>query len=83
VGDAFQKAEDSSSPLDLPGLMEPAEVGALVLKAVQNDELYVMTHGEWRDAADALHAARVAAMPVKLDPALAAMLKGRPTATAK
>ena len=83
VGAAFQKAEDSSSPLDLPGLMEPAEVGALVLKAVQNDELYVMTHGEWRDAADALHAARVAAMPVKLDPALAAMLKGRPTATAK
>ena len=83
VGAAFQKAEDSSSPLDLPGLMEPAEVGALVLKAVQNDELYVMTHGEWRDAADALHAARVAAMPVKLDPALAAMLKGRPTATAR
>jgi NAD(P)-dependent dehydrogenase (short-subunit alcohol dehydrogenase family) len=77
VGEAFRKVEDSSEKLALPGIIEPAEVGALVLKAVQNDELYVITHGEWRAAADALHAARIAAMPAKLDPALIAFLKAR------
>jgi NAD(P)-dependent dehydrogenase (short-subunit alcohol dehydrogenase family) len=45
LGDAFRKVEDASTPLDLPGMMEPAEVGALILKAIQNDELYVSTHG--------------------------------------
>jgi NAD(P)-dependent dehydrogenase (short-subunit alcohol dehydrogenase family) len=78
LGDAFRKVEDASTPLDLPGMMEPAEVGALILKAIENDEPYVITHGEWRPAAEALHAARMAAMPTKLDPALVALLQGRP-----
>jgi short-subunit dehydrogenase len=76
-GDAFRQAEDNSQPLQLPGLLEPAQVGAMVLKAVQNDELYVITHGEWRAAADALHAARMAAMPKEVDPALMALLQSR------
>lgn len=77
VGEAFGKVEDTSVPLALPALKEPDEVGALVLQAVQNDELYVITHGEWRPAADALHAARVAAMPTELDPALVSLLNSR------
>jgi NAD(P)-dependent dehydrogenase (short-subunit alcohol dehydrogenase family) len=77
AGEAFRQAADSNQPMQLPGMLEPAEVGAMVLKAVLNDELYVITHGEWRGAADALHAARVAAMPEKVDPGLVALLQGR------
>jgi NAD(P)-dependent dehydrogenase (short-subunit alcohol dehydrogenase family) len=78
VGDAFRQAEDAgATKVPFPSMMEPAEVGARVLQAVRNDELYVITHGEWRSAADARHAAQVAAMPEKLDPALVAMLAGR------
>jgi hypothetical protein len=57
--------------------MGPAEVGQLVLKAVQNNDLYIITHGEWRPMAQARHAGLLAAMPEKLDPALVAMLQGR------
>ena len=78
VGDAFRKVADSSTELALPGMMQPAEVGALILKAVQNDELYVVTHGEWRNAAERLYAARLAAMPKQLDPTLVALLQGPP-----
>lgn len=77
VGEAFREAEASSAAYQLPGMMEPEEVGALVLKAVQNDVLYAITHGEWRSAAEALHAARMAAMPTKIDPALTAVLESR------
>jgi hypothetical protein len=59
-------------------MMEPSEVGALVLEAVRNDELYIITHGEWRPMAETRHAAIIAAMPEKLDPALVAMLATRP-----
>lgn len=57
--------------------MEPEEVGALVLKAVRDDELYIITHGEWKPMAEARHAALLAAMPGKLDPLLVEMLQGR------
>ena len=75
LGEAFRKVEDKSTPLQLPGMMEPADVGALVLNAIRGDELYVITHGEWRPAAEALHAARIAAMPTELDPALVELLQ--------
>jgi len=78
VGAAFREAEEAGATrVPFPSMMEPSEVGARVLHAVQNDELYVITHGEWRTAADRRHAAQVAAMPEKLDPALVAMLAGR------
>lgn len=57
--------------------MEPPTAGELVLKAVLNDELYIITHGEWKAAAERRHMPLLAAMPDKLDPALLAMLKGR------
>lgn len=74
-GEAFGKAAENPMILDLPGMLEPREVGERVLDAVVRDLPYVMTHGEWRDAADALHAARVAAMPTEMNPALLALLR--------
>jgi NAD(P)-dependent dehydrogenase (short-subunit alcohol dehydrogenase family) len=83
VGDAFREAENAGATrVAFPSMMEPAEVGALVLKAVRNDELYIITHGEWRSMAAARHAALIAAMPDKVDPALAAMLQGPPRGAA-
>jgi NAD(P)-dependent dehydrogenase (short-subunit alcohol dehydrogenase family) len=81
VGDAFRLAEQSGTTrVPFPSMMEPSEVGALVLKAIRNDELYIITHGEWRPGAEARHAAILAAMPEKLDPKLVAMLQARPGA---
>jgi NAD(P)-dependent dehydrogenase (short-subunit alcohol dehydrogenase family) len=75
VGDAFRQAEQAGAGVVFPSMMEPMEVGALVLKAVMDDALYVITHGEWRPMAEARHAALIAAMPQKLDPALVAMVQ--------
>ena len=76
VGDAFRAAESSGGThVPFPSMMEPAEVGALVLDAIRNDEPYVITHGEWRPGALARHAALIGAMPEKLDPKLVAMLE--------
>jgi NAD(P)-dependent dehydrogenase (short-subunit alcohol dehydrogenase family) len=83
VGDAFREAEEAgATKVPFPSMMEPAEVGRLVLKAVLDDELYIVTHGEWRPGAEARHAAIIAAMPTKLDPALVAMLQARPPSPA-
>jgi NAD(P)-dependent dehydrogenase (short-subunit alcohol dehydrogenase family) len=79
VGEAYRASEEAGEALALfPSMMEPAEAGALVLRAVQDDELYLITHGEWRPMAEARHAAQIAAMPRTLDPKLVAMLQGRP-----
>jgi NAD(P)-dependent dehydrogenase (short-subunit alcohol dehydrogenase family) len=75
VGDAFRQAEESGVGVDFPSMMEPREVGALVLKAIMDNDLYVITHGEWRPMAEARHTALLAAMPEKLDAALVAMLQ--------
>jgi NAD(P)-dependent dehydrogenase (short-subunit alcohol dehydrogenase family) len=77
IGEAFRESEKAGeAQVHFPSMMEPSAVGALVLAAVRNDELYVITHGEWRSAAEGRHAALIAAMPEKLDPALVAMLRG-------
>lgn len=84
VGDAFRELEKSGgSKVPFPSQLEPAEVGSMVLNAVRNDELYIITHGEWRPMAESRHAAIIAAMPEKLDPKLVAMLEARvaPAAT--
>ena len=79
VGDAFRASEEAGGArVHFPSMMEPAVVGALVLNAVVHDELYVITHGEWKAAAERRHAAVLAAMPEQLDPALVAMLQGQP-----
>lgn len=77
IGEAFRKSQDAGeAQVHFPSMMEPATVGALILHAILHNELYVITHGEWRTAAEGRHAALIAAMPEKLDPALVAMLKG-------
>lgn len=55
--------------------MEPEEVGAMILDAVLNNKLYVITHGEWRPAVEARFSALLAAMPVKINPDLIASLQ--------
>jgi NAD(P)-dependent dehydrogenase (short-subunit alcohol dehydrogenase family) len=75
VGDAFRQAEQAGTGVVFPSMMQPKEVGSLVLKAIVDDELYIITHGEWRPMAEARHAALIAAMPEKLEPALVAMLQ--------
>jgi short chain dehydrogenase len=78
VGDAFRANESAGgTQVRFPSMLEPVQVGALVLDAVRNDELYIITHGEWRPAAAARHAAVIAAMPQETDPALVAMIQGR------
>jgi NAD(P)-dependent dehydrogenase (short-subunit alcohol dehydrogenase family) len=78
VGDAFRAAEEAGgAQVHFPSMMEPAAAGELVLKAVLNDELYIITHGEWKAAAEHRHANLLAAMPDKLDPSLLAMLRAR------
>jgi len=55
--------------------MEPAEVGAMVLQAIQRDDLYIITHGEWRPMVTARFDAILAAMPQKINPDLIATLR--------
>jgi NAD(P)-dependent dehydrogenase (short-subunit alcohol dehydrogenase family) len=83
VGDAFRKSEEAGeAQVHFPSMLEPAAVGTLVLNAIVHDQLYVITHGEWKSAAEGRHAAVIAAMPEKLDPALVAMLQGSGPGTA-
>jgi NAD(P)-dependent dehydrogenase (short-subunit alcohol dehydrogenase family) len=78
VGDAFRAAENAGgAQVSFPSQLDPGEIGELVLQAVLHDDLYIITHGEWKAAAEQRHAALVAAMPDKLDPVLVAMLQGR------
>src|SRR5665213_910626 len=66
VGDAFRAAENAGgAQASFPSQLDPREVGERVLQAVLQDELYIITHGEWKAAAEQRHAALVAAMPDK------------------
>jgi NAD(P)-dependent dehydrogenase (short-subunit alcohol dehydrogenase family) len=68
---AAQLGQRTVSPL----WMEPAEVGGKILDAVRNDTLYVITHGEWRQAVVARNEAILSAMPTKVNPELIASLR--------
>jgi NAD(P)-dependent dehydrogenase (short-subunit alcohol dehydrogenase family) len=48
-----------------------------VINGLQTFLPRIRAHGEWKSAAERRHAALLAAMPNKLDPALVAMLRGR------
>lgn len=56
--------------------MEPDEVGRMVVDAIRTNKLYVITHGEWRDAVIARTDAILAAMPTDTNDALIASLRG-------
>jgi len=55
--------------------MEPEQVGEMVVKAIKNDDLYIITHGEWRDAVTARYQAVMAATPTTNNPQLIETLR--------
>jgi len=75
-GSGFLEAEQQLGQREVSDMwMEPKQVGEMILDAVLNDKLYVITHGEWREAAIARFDAMVAAMPEKVNPDLIATLR--------
>ena len=63
-----------------PLWMDPQTVGQKVLNAIRNDELYIITHGEWREAFRERMAAIERAMPQEVNPELIRSLRERRTA---
>lgn len=70
-----QLARRQPSPL----WMDPRVVGQRVLRAMQNDELYIITHGEWRDAFNERMNTIRDAMPKDINPDLIRSLRERST----
>jgi NAD(P)-dependent dehydrogenase (short-subunit alcohol dehydrogenase family) len=62
-----------------PLWMDPETVGAKVLRAIQNDEFYIITHGEWREAFMQRVQAIADAMPKEVNPDLIRSLRERRT----
>jgi NAD(P)-dependent dehydrogenase (short-subunit alcohol dehydrogenase family) len=55
--------------------MEPEQVGDMIVDAIRNDKLYVITHGEWREIVQGRHDRIMAAMPTEVNEALIASLR--------
>jgi hypothetical protein len=55
--------------------MAPEQVGEMVVKAIKNNELYIITHGEWRAAMKARYEAIMAATPKETNPHLIETLR--------
>lgn len=55
--------------------MEPETVGDMVVEGIRANRLYIITHGEWRDATQARHDEIMAATPTNTNPALIASLR--------
>ncbi|HTW38436.1 MAG TPA: SDR family NAD(P)-dependent oxidoreductase [Steroidobacteraceae bacterium] len=70
-----QLARRIASPL----WMDPEQVGAKVLRAIENDEFYIITHGEWREAFMQRVQAIADAMPKDVNPDLIRSLRERRT----
>lgn len=63
--------------------MEPEQVGEMVLQAIRENRLYVITHGEWADAVTARYDAMMAAMPTERNEDLIASLRSHRTEPAE
>jgi NAD(P)-dependent dehydrogenase (short-subunit alcohol dehydrogenase family) len=75
ASEAFESAAKDLGEREVSDLwMEPDQVGDMVLNAIRRNELYIVTHGEWRDAAKARFDAMLAAMPAEVNPGLIASL---------
>jgi NAD(P)-dependent dehydrogenase (short-subunit alcohol dehydrogenase family) len=73
---AFAAAADRLGERKVSDLwMEPEQVGDMVVDAIRNDKLYIITHGEWRDAVQQRHDRILAAMPTEVNDALIASLR--------
>lgn len=72
----FAAAEENLARRQVSSLwMEPEIVGKKILKAIHDEELYVITHGEWREAFDQRIATIRAAMPSEVNPDLIQSLR--------
>jgi NAD(P)-dependent dehydrogenase (short-subunit alcohol dehydrogenase family) len=75
----FQESEQQLGKRAVSPLwMEPDRVGEMVLNAIRNDQLYVITHGEWREASRSRFDAMLSAMPADVNPDLIASLRPPP-----
>jgi len=73
---AFAAAADRLAQRQVSDLwMEPEQVGDMVVKAIRNDEPYIITHGEWAGAVKGRYEAIMAAMPAGTNPDLLASLR--------
>jgi NAD(P)-dependent dehydrogenase (short-subunit alcohol dehydrogenase family) len=70
-----QLARRVASPL----WMDPEAVGEKVLRAIRNEDFYIITHGEWRDAFMQRAQAIAEAMPKDVNPDLIRSLRERRT----
>jgi NAD(P)-dependent dehydrogenase (short-subunit alcohol dehydrogenase family) len=76
IASGYQDAEDRLSRRQVPSLwMEPELVGDRVLKGIRSNELYIITHGEARDAFLQRMEAILAAMPKEINPDLIASFR--------
>jgi NAD(P)-dependent dehydrogenase (short-subunit alcohol dehydrogenase family) len=70
-GSGFGESEAQLSKRVVSDLwMEPDEVGAMIVDAIRANKLYVITHGEWREAMEARFAAILDATPRHVNAAL-------------
>jgi NAD(P)-dependent dehydrogenase (short-subunit alcohol dehydrogenase family) len=75
---AFEQAAERLGQRQVSDLwMEPEEVGDMVVRAIRDDELYIITHGEWREAVKTRYEAILDATPTQTNPELIASLRPR------
>jgi NAD(P)-dependent dehydrogenase (short-subunit alcohol dehydrogenase family) len=73
---AFQAAAERLGERQVSDLwMEPEEVGDMVVDAIKNDRLYIVTHGEWRGAVKSRMEAMLDSMPTEVNEELMASLR--------
>lgn len=76
VSTAFEAAAEALSQRPRSDLwMDPSAVGAMVLEATRSNDLYIITHGEWRPMVMARTDTILAAMPEKMDPRILESLR--------
>ncbi len=79
ASEAFAHSADKLAQRQVSDLwMEPEQVGDMVVKAIVEDQLYIITHGEWRDAVKTRFDAMLQAMPVETNAELIASMRRRP-----
>ena len=78
ASEAFTESADRLAQREVSALwMEPEQVGDMVVDAIRNDRLYIVTHGEWRDAVKSRFEAMMAAMPAETNEELIASMRRR------
>jgi NAD(P)-dependent dehydrogenase (short-subunit alcohol dehydrogenase family) len=76
ANEAFAAAADRLGQRQVSDMwMEPEQVGEMVVAAIRANQLYIITHGEWRDAQQARLDAIMAATPTEVNPDLIASLR--------